>query len=101
MQQNNAHDRVTDMIRSYNTKFHAVADGLACDAVLHGRRPSTPLTRGSRMLLGKSWGKEIIKTVATRYHNTLGSQRGRMLRRLASHDGSACDIFSLTDGPHQ
>jgi len=34
MQQNKVHDRVADMqqnedIRSYNTKFHAVADGLA------------------------------------------------------------------------
>ena len=32
---------------------------------------------------------------------TLGSQRGRMLRRLAPHNLSACDIFSPTDGPHQ
>ena len=32
---------------------------------------------------------------------TLGSQRGCMLRRLASLNRSACNNFSQTDGPHQ
>ena len=44
-----------------------------------------------------------VNHVTDMQHNegTLGSQRGRMLRRLASLDRSACDIFNQTDGPHQ